>query len=67
VLPAYEAALHCSHLFNVLDARGGFSVNERAASIQRVRKLACRCATTWLAQREAAGFPLLGAAPPVAP
>ena len=60
VLPAYEAALKCSHLFNVLDARGAFSVTERAANIQRVRRLACRCAEAWLAKREAAGFPLLG-------
>jgi len=52
VLPAYEAALHCSHLFNVLDARGAFSVAERAASIQRVRRLCCRCAEAHL-RREA--------------
>ena len=59
VLPAYEAALKCSHLFNVLDARGAFSVTERAANIQRVRRLACRCADAWLAKRKADGFPLL--------
>jgi len=59
-LPAYEAALRCSHLFNVLDARGAFSVTERAASIQRIRRLSCRCASAYLAKREAAGFPLLG-------
>jgi glycyl-tRNA synthetase alpha chain len=58
VLPAYEATLKCSHLFNVLDARGAFSVTERAANIQRVRRLACRCADAWLARREAAGYPL---------
>ena len=59
VIPAYEAALKCSHLFNVLDARGAFSVTERAANIQRVRRLACLCADAWLAKREADGFPLL--------
>jgi glycyl-tRNA synthetase alpha chain len=59
VVPAYEAALKCSHLFNVLDARGALSVTERAASIQRIRRLACRAAEGYLAQREAAGFPLL--------
>ena len=59
VLPAYEATLRCSHLFNVLDARGAFSVAERAASIQRIRRLACRCASAYLRQREQAGFPLL--------
>ena len=62
VLPAFEAALKCSHLFNVLDARGAFSVTERAASIQRIRRLACRCADAYLVQREALGFPLLRAA-----
>ncbi|MDX1389029.1 MAG: glycine--tRNA ligase subunit alpha [Acidobacteriota bacterium] len=60
VLPAYEGALKCSHLFNVLDARGAFSVTERAAYIQRIRRLACRCADAYLVQREALGFPLLG-------
>jgi glycyl-tRNA synthetase alpha chain len=59
VLPAYEATLRCSHLFNVLDARGAFSVAERAASIQRIRRLACDCASAYFRQREAMGFPLL--------
>jgi glycyl-tRNA synthetase alpha chain len=58
VLPAYEGVLKCSHLFNVLDARGALSVTERAASIQRIRRLACRCAEAYLAGRERAGFPL---------
>lgn len=59
VLPAYEAALRCSHLFNVLDARGAFSVTERQMSIQRVRRLSCRCAAAHLERREQLGFPLL--------
>jgi glycyl-tRNA synthetase alpha chain len=59
VLPAFEATLKCSHLFNVLDARGAFSVTERAASIRRIRRLACRTADAWLARRERRGFPLL--------
>lgn len=59
VVPAYECALKCSHLFNVLDARGALSVTERAASIQTIRRLACRCAEAFLGQRESAGFPLL--------
>jgi glycyl-tRNA synthetase alpha chain len=58
LLPAFEATLKCSHVFNVLDARGALSVAERAASIQRIRRLACRCAAAYLAQREALGFPL---------
>jgi glycyl-tRNA synthetase alpha chain len=59
VLPAYEAVLKCSHLFNLLDARGALSVTERAASIQRIRRLACRSASAYLGQREQAGYPLL--------
>jgi len=55
VLPAYEATLKCSHLFNVLDARGAFSVTERAANIQRVRRLACSCADAWVAKHDAEG------------
>jgi glycyl-tRNA synthetase alpha chain len=60
VLPAYEATLKCSHLFNTLDARGALSVTERAANIQRIRKLACRGADAWLVAREEVGFPLSG-------
>jgi len=59
VLPAYEATLKCSHLFNVLDARGAFSVTERAAFMKRIRSLACRCAAAFLDRRKAEGFPLL--------
>ena len=58
-IPAYEATLKCSHLFNVLDARGAFSVTERAAYIQRIRSLSCRCADAWVGAREGKGFPLL--------
>ena len=61
VVPAYECALKCSHLFNVLDARGAVSVTERVALIQRVRDLAVRCAGAYLESRERLGFPLLRA------
>ncbi|MGB6844738.1 MAG: glycine--tRNA ligase subunit alpha [Candidatus Acidiferrales bacterium] len=54
VLPAYDLTLKCSHLFNVLDARGAISVTERAAMIWRVRKLAVRAAEAWVDQRTAA-------------
>ena len=40
ILQAYDLCLKCSHLFNLLDARGAISVTERAAMIGRVRKLA---------------------------
>ena len=59
VVPAHEGVLKCSHLFNVLDARGALSVTERAAFIQRIRKVACLVADAHVAQREAVGFPLV--------
>ncbi len=51
VLQAYDLCLKCSHLFNVLDARGAISVTERAGMIARVRKLATQVARAWLDQR----------------
>jgi glycyl-tRNA synthetase alpha chain len=48
--------LKCSHLFNLLDARGAISVTERAAMIARVRKLAIRVAAAWLEQSSAAAL-----------
>jgi glycyl-tRNA synthetase alpha chain len=59
VLPAYEHALKCSHLFNVLDARGAVSVTERVALMKRVRDLAIGCARAYVESREKLGFPLL--------
>ncbi len=60
VLPAYECALKCSQLFNVLDARGAISVTDRVAVIKRIRRLAVDCAAEYVASRERLGFPLLG-------
>ena len=40
LLAAYDQVLKCSHLFNLLDARGAISVTERVGVIGRVRKLA---------------------------
>lgn len=51
VLPAYEQALKCSHLFNLLDARGAISVTERVGMIARVRKLAVGVAEAWVEQQ----------------
>ena len=47
-LPAYDQAAKCSHLFNLLDARGAISVAERAQYIKRIRELACLCADSWV-------------------
>jgi len=51
VLPTYEQVLKCSHLFNLLDARGAISVTERVAVIGRVRKLAIGVAQCWADQQ----------------
>ncbi len=48
LLGAYELCLKCSHLFNLLDARGAISVTERVGIIQRVRRLAVETAELWL-------------------
>jgi glycyl-tRNA synthetase alpha chain len=39
VLAAYDLCLKCSHLFNLLDARGAISVTERVGVIGRIRNL----------------------------
>jgi glycyl-tRNA synthetase alpha chain len=62
-LPGYDYCIKCSHLFNLLDARGAVSQAERVAYIARVRKLARRAARAFLEQRRELGFPLL---PPAA-
>jgi glycyl-tRNA synthetase alpha chain len=51
VLPAYELTLKTSHVFNMLDARGAVSVNERPTFIARVRNLAKKCAQGYIAKR----------------
>ncbi|MDD4152998.1 MAG: glycine--tRNA ligase subunit alpha [bacterium] len=59
VLPAYDYVLKCSHLFNLLDARGAISVTERPAYIARVRNLARTCAELYLEERQRMGYPLM--------
>jgi glycyl-tRNA synthetase alpha chain len=51
VLPAYEQVLKCSHVFNLLDARGAISVTERVGIIGRVRRLAVGVAQAWTKQQ----------------
>lgn len=58
VLPAYDHVLKCSHLFNLLDARGAISVTERTGYIARVRNLARKCGKAYYEEREKLGFPL---------
>ncbi len=47
-LPAYDYTLKCSHLFNILDARGAISVTERERYIGRIQELARGCAERYL-------------------
>jgi len=50
-LPAYDLCLKCSHLFNILDARGAISVTERVGVIARVRALAVGIAKAYVDQQ----------------
>ena len=59
VLPAYDYCLKCSHIFNILEARGAISVTERTKYIDCVRNLARLVCQNYLAQREEMGYPLL--------
>jgi glycyl-tRNA synthetase alpha chain len=49
---AYDLCLKCSHLFNILDARGAISVTERVGVIARVRALAVGIAKAWVDQQK---------------
>jgi glycyl-tRNA synthetase alpha chain len=58
VLAAYDLCLKCSHLFNLLDARGAISVTERVGIIGRIRNL-----TVGVARAYAASLASLNAQP----
>ncbi len=60
VLAAYDCCLRCSHLFNVLTARGAVSATERVDIIGRVRVLLGAVASAYVDSRRELGFPLLG-------
>jgi len=47
-IPGYDFVMKCSHIFNILDARGVISVTERQAYIGRVRRLARRAGKLYL-------------------
>jgi len=57
--PAYDYCLKCSHLFNLLEARGAISITERTGYIARVRRLASAVAALYAQQREDLGYPML--------
>lgn len=58
VKPAYERCLKCSHIFNLLDARGLISVSERMNYILKVRSLAEGCARLYTGGKEQPGSEL---------
>ncbi len=57
VLAAYDLCLKCSHLFNILDARGAISVTERVGVIGRVRALAVGIARAWVERQRGEAAP----------
>ena len=58
VIPAYDYVLKCSHLFNVLDARGAIGVTERASYFRRMRDMTRHIARAFVDQRQAMEYPL---------
>jgi glycyl-tRNA synthetase alpha chain len=50
LLPAYDMALKCSHIFNLLDARGAISVTERVKIISEIRALVIEVARRYTAE-----------------
>ncbi len=48
ILPAYDFVLKCSHLFNLLEARGAVGIGERTSLMARIRALAERCAEAYV-------------------
>jgi glycyl-tRNA synthetase alpha chain len=52
VLGAFDLCLKCSHLFNILDARGAISVTERVGVIARIRALAVGVAKAYVDQQK---------------
>ncbi len=56
---AHDYLLKCSHVFNVLDARGAIGVTERARYFRRMRRIARAIAESYTKEREELGHPLL--------
>jgi glycyl-tRNA synthetase len=62
-VPAHTYVLKCSHVFNVLDARGAVSTADRATEFARMRRLAGEVARLWIDRRAQLGHPLGVAGP----
>jgi glycyl-tRNA synthetase alpha chain len=54
-LGAYELALKCSHVFNLLDARGAISMTERVGVMARIRTLVIGVAKAYVEQQRVSG------------
>jgi glycyl-tRNA synthetase alpha chain len=52
-IPAYEQAIKASHVFNLLQARGVISVQERASYMGKVRDLAKGACAAWIDKNSA--------------
>jgi glycyl-tRNA synthetase len=63
VTPAHDYNLKCSHLFNVMDARGAVGVTERANYFRRMRQVASQVSDLYLEQRQRLEYPFLDAWP----
>jgi glycyl-tRNA synthetase len=59
VLPAHDYNLKCSHLFNILDARGAVGVTERANYFRRMRTITLQISELYLEQRQRLEYPFL--------
>jgi glycyl-tRNA synthetase alpha chain len=59
VSPGYDAVIKCSHMFNLLDARGAISVSERVGYIGRVRQIARKAALAYHHLRAELRYPLI--------
>ncbi len=47
LMPAYDQCLKASHIFNLLEARGAFSVSERATYMSEIRAVVRQCCDSW--------------------
>jgi glycyl-tRNA synthetase alpha chain len=48
IQPAYDQCLKACHNFNLLEARGAFSVTERASYIAKIRNISRKCCMAWM-------------------
>ena len=59
VIPAHDYNLKCSHLFNVMDARGAIGVTERAQYFRRMRNISRMVGEAYVEQRQRLEYPFM--------